>query len=389
MRAMIALALAVPLALAPVRPDAIRIDAFFDDWEGRPVMRLDEAVRGRVDDAADLGARIQVAWTTESLLVAAQVVDNRYQPGDGQLGDRLTLVWGSPPHQLEIVLRDLESPPPTARVDGRDVPGAKAQGTYRKDGWAVEAAVPLAALPGLVGEPVAFAAVIHDADEGREAEAVRATAPVDGALVPQAVTLQLSATAGLWARFEAEQPHAEPMRTLTGNLVGNPALPEEIRISPQEIVLLGHELPAGMGYAFATHGWRASPTLTTAELRNLDGRPGDELYVVHREWAVPGETEVEVAEIWGFSGGILRCLFAQKIAERSPGFGGEAVARIELVGGEREAARIEVHPAEVKGFNPGNYTSVDPPNMPFQPLPMPWEEKKPQRYHYAAEGWVR
>ncbi|MEZ4473426.1 MAG: hypothetical protein R3F60_22090 [bacterium] len=297
--------LLAPLALAPVRADAVKVDAFFNDWEGRPVLALTEAVRGRVDDAVDLGARVQIAWSETALLVAAQVVDDRFVYGDGASGDGLAFVWGSPPHRLEIVLRDLEDVPPIARVDGQAVPGARLYGTYRKDGWAVEASVPLGALPGLVGGPVRFAAVVQDVDEKGGAVAVRASSPLDARGAPTVVSLELSGGAGLEARFEAEQDHAEPLKRLAGNLYGGAGLPEQVRISDREIVVLGHELPDGVGYTFVTHGWRAGVTLVSAELRELDGRPGDELYVVHREWAVPGETEVEVAEIWVFSMG--RC----------------------------------------------------------------------------------
>lgn len=374
-------ALAVVLSLAPVRPDAIQVDAFFDDWEGRASLPLRDVVKGHPD--ADQ-ARLHLAWTPQHLLLAVQVVDDVYQPGDGQTGDRLTVAWEG--HTLEIVLRDLEDPPPLARVDGQAVGAAKFHGTRRKDGWAFEAAIPLGSLPGLVGAPVKLAVLIHDADERREADSVRATAPVDDRLQPTETTVHFGAAAGLAERFEAEQAHAEPLRTLTGNLYGGPALLEEVRISAQEVVVLGHELPAGMGYTFATHGWRASPTLVTAELRDLDGRPGDELFLVHREWAVAGETEVEVAEIWTVSSEGLRCLFAQKTAEISPGFGGEATTTVRFLPG-KGAARIEVPPATVKGFNPGNYVSVDPPEMPFFPLPMPWAHSKPLRYQLVDGTW--
>ncbi|MCB9546018.1 MAG: hypothetical protein H6706_09215 [Myxococcales bacterium] len=378
--------LLAPLALAPIRADAVKVDAFFNEWEGKAALVLSEAVRGRVDGPLDLGPRVQIAWSGTDLLVAAQVVDDRFQFGDGKAGDGLAFVWGDPPHRLDIVLRDLEDVPPIARVDGQDVKGATLRGTYRKDGWAVEAAIPLSALPGLVGGPVRFAALVQDADERGEEPAIRASAPLDARGAPTAVTLDLSASAGLEARYEAEQDHAEPLKRLTGNLYGGAGLPEVVRISDREIVVLGHELPDGVGYTFVTHGWRAGVTLVSAELKELDGRPGDELYVVHREWAVPGETEVEVAEIWSVFDGSLRCLFAQKTLERTPSMGAEAATALAFVG-KKPPLRIEVPPAKVTGFNPGNYRSVDPPDMPFNPLPMPWESKKGAAYTFKGDAW--
>ncbi len=372
--------LAAVLALAPIRPDAIQVDAFFDDWAGRESLPVRVAVRGEPD--ADQ-ARVHLAWTPEHLLLAVQVVDDRYQPGDGLTGDRLTLTWSG--HALEIVLRDLESPPPIARIDGRDVRAAKFHGTQRKDGWAFEAALPLGDLPTLVGEPVNLAVVIHDADETRAADSVRASTRVDAQLQALETTVHFGATAGLVDRFEAEQSHMAPLRTLTGNLYGGAGLLEEVRISAQEIAVLGHELPAGMGYTFATHGWRTNPTLGEVRLAELDGRPGQELFVTHREWAVPGETEVEVAEIWSVTAEGLRCLFAQKVGEFSPGFG-EASTQVEILPGP-PPVRLQVAPARVKGFNPGNYVAVDPPDMPFLPLPLPWQQAKPRQFRLVDGAW--
>ncbi|MEZ4465480.1 MAG: hypothetical protein R3F43_13645 [bacterium] len=266
--------LLAPLALAPVRADAVKVDAFFNDWEGRPVLALTEAVRGRVDDAVDLGARVQIAWSETALLVAAQVVDDRFVYGDGASGDGLAFVWGSPPHRLEIVLRDLEDVPPIARVDGQAVPGARLYGTYRKDGWAVEASVRWGRCRAWWGSRC-FAAVVQDVDEKRRRGGA-GEQPAGRAQGPTVVSLELSGGAGLEARFEAEQDHAEPLKRLAGNLYGGAGLPEQVRISDREIVVLGHELPDGVGYTFVTHGWRAGVTLVSAELRELDGRLGDD-----------------------------------------------------------------------------------------------------------------
>jgi hypothetical protein len=51
--------------------------------------------------------------------------------------------------RVDFVLADLEGEAPvTARVNGRPAKGVRVVGTQRVDGWAFEAALPLASLPG-------------------------------------------------------------------------------------------------------------------------------------------------------------------------------------------------------------------------------------------------
>lgn len=376
------LALATPLVLPPSAAQSVKVDGFFDEWAGRPVWTV-QPVRGApLESPSDLSARVQLAWTPTRLFFAVQVVDDKFQFGDGVQGDRLSFTW--PGHRLEIVLRDLEDRPPIARVNDRAVKGATLFGTYRKDGWAVEGSVPLKALPGLAGAPVKLAAVIHDADLKRAEQTILANVPVDATLQTDQTTLDISPTAGLEVRYRAEQSDGPPLTRLTGNLAGSKGLPETVLISDRAIAVLGHGLPGGVGYTFATHGWRGGVKIVDAQLIQADGRGPKELWVVHTEWAVPEQTQIEVTEIWGVRDGQLRALFGHKTGEWMPNRARPRSARSKVV---RKGARIFVHPAKVEGFNEGNWRAVDPPDMPFYPLILPWQRKTPVEYRFKKGEW--
>ncbi|MGK0360097.1 MAG: hypothetical protein ACI9U2_002404 [Bradymonadia bacterium] len=372
--------LSAPLALPPSASKSVQVDGFFDEWADRPVWTV-QPVRGpRLDGPGDLSARIQLAWTPKRLFFAAQVADDKFQFGDGVQGDRLSFTW--PGHRLEIVLRDLEGRPPIARLNDRPIKAAKLFGTYRKDGWAVEGSVPLKALPGLVGAPVKLAAVIHDADMKRAEQTVLANVPVDAKLQTDQTTVEFSATAGLDVRYRTEQSDGTPLRRISGNLTGSRALSETVLISDRAIAVLGHGLSGGVGYTFATHGWRAGVKIVEATLIQADGRGPKELWVVHTEWAVPEQTQIEVTEIWGVRDGQLRAMFGHKTGEWMPKR--DRSARSKVV---RKGSRIFVHPAEVEGYNAGNWRAIDPPDMPFYPLILPWQQKKPVEYRLKKGEW--
>lgn len=373
-------ALLAPLVLPPTSASAIRVDAFFDEWADRPTWTPLPMSGPPLDGPGDCAARIQLAWTPERLYFAAQVVDDKFQYGDGVQGDRLGFTWGD--HHLEIVLNDLEDRPPVARIDQKPIKGAKLVGTYRKDGWAVEGSIPWGALPDLRGRPVALAAIVHDADLERATQTILASTAIDDRLRAKATTLEMGQSAGLYDRYREEQQDGPPLTRLQGNLAGTKGLAEEVVISEKAIVVLGHGLPGGVGYTFATHGWRNGIELVEAKLINADRTGPMELWVVHKEWAVPDQTRIEVVEIWGIRDGQLRALFAHKTGEWMPRRQRAAQSKIAWKG-----TRILVHPAKVEGFNEGNWRDIDPPDMPFFPLILPWQRKKPAIYQLEGGAW--
>ena len=384
----------LPRIIGPSPAGDTAIDGFFNEWEARPTFALDVRVSGRSGGPTDLGGTVQLAYDADHLYVAAQVVDDVFQPGARTTGDRLELIFvpaGAKARRLRIVLNQLElGLPPALELDGRAYAQGAVSGTTRRDGWAVEARVRLRDLPGVAGTDLAFAAIVQDADaDPVNIEATLSTAALNAAGLPGTATVRLDATAEALATYLADRDHPALLGRYHGNVTGD-ALDELVLVTALDIVVAGR-LPDGATYLYFTHGWRTGAQLVSAELTDLDGRAGKELRVTHTEWAVPDEVQVEVVEIFGAHDGILRRMFAAKTAERFTKLRGDAVAALSVQGRGRGARTLKIGAAKVTGLNPGNYVDVDAHmGLPNEPLPLPWgDDKRGVVYTLQGEAWQR
>ncbi|MCB9528994.1 MAG: hypothetical protein H6701_11555 [Myxococcales bacterium] len=395
---MLIAALAAPLVVPPVEAGEIAVDAFFQDWDGRPTAIAETAASGRRDGSADLTARVQLAFDADRLYLAAQVKDDVFQPGGAGEGDRLFFVFApedpaqGPLRRVQIVLNTLEVRPPAVQIDGKPCPGCQTQGTTRRDGWAVEASIPLLQLPLHTQGPLKFAAYVFDADADAQApEGTITTDPIDADLVPKKVTLRLDPLLALdegqraWRNDRGDG--GLPLRSIVADVTGDP-FPEELRITPRDIVILGRDLPDRAAYLYITHGWRADPEIVRTELSNLDGQPGDELIVEHTEWSVPGEVRVGIVEVFGLHGGYLKRMFAHKTSVEIRGRG-RATSSFEVQRAGRDGARpLRVGVATLDGITEANWYDSDPEGViPARPLPLPWARKAPLDYVLRGDAW--
>lgn len=391
---MIALAwiLVLPLDLAPAPPGATQVDAFFDEWAERPKLHPKTLISGEKASATDLSADVQLSFDDRYLFFAVQTRDDAFVPGGRTTGDRLELrfVAAGKPYRIDVALNGLEDVQPTVHVGKKPIRGVKMAATERRDGWAIEFAIPLRAVRWLRNGPISFAAVFTDTDaDPVTPETVAATAVLSDAGDPVVATFELGGNAGLIDAFtKSEGDPGKQLQTLTGQVIhGGP--PETFLITDKHIVIVGHGLPQNAAYMYFSHGWRQGPEIRSAKLKNVDGRPGVELILEHSEWAVPGETQIAVTEIYGVHEGYLKRMFAQKVEEATPKNGAIARSELDLLK-KRGAYDIRVRPAKCKGFNEGNYVAVDlPGSVPFEPLPMPWEGKAGRRYALQRDVWNR
>lgn len=391
-------ALSAPLVIPPVEPGEISIDAFFDEWSGRPVAIAETPARGRRDGSADLTARVQFAFDADRLYLAAQVKDDQFQPGGAEEGDRLFFAFvpedkaQGPLRRVQIVLNTLEVRPPAVQVDGKPCPGCAAQGTTRRDGWAVEVSIPLLQLPLHTAGPLRFAAYVVDADaDATTPEGVITTDPVDADLVPKKVTLRLDPLLALeegQRAWRADRGDGGiPLASLVADVTGDP-FPEELRVTARDIVIIGRDLPDRAAYLYFTHGWRDDARLVRTELQNLDGQPGDELIVEHTEWSVPGEVKVGIVEVFGLHGGFLKRMFAHKTHVEIIGRG-RATSSFEVQRAGRDGAHpLRIGVAALDGITEANWYDSDPPGLiPARPLPLPWQRKAPVDYLLRDDAW--
>lgn len=388
-----AVALLAPLIIAP-SDDPPSVDAFFDDWSGRPVSLFDQTARGDRGGPADLSGVWRVAFDASRLYLAAEIVDDKFQPGGADEGDRLYFVFrpeDGPTRTVQVVLNTLEVRPPTVQVDGKPCPGCKTAGTMRVDGWAVEVSVPLIQLPLHTAGTVRSAALVHDADaDAHTVDAVVASAPVDGALEPTKKNLRLEALAALEEGrqiYRADRkPLGMPKRTLHADLFGDP-FPEEVLVTDDDIVIIGKDLPDRAAYMFFTHGWRGDPEVERAEFQDLDGVPGDELIIEHSEWSVPRQVRVGIVEVYGLHEGFWKRRFAHKVMEEIVGKG-RAVSTFEVLHGRGgEPRRLQIGVATLEGLERRDHYRSDPADFHAPPVPMPWEHKRPLVFRLKGEQW--
>lgn len=394
MPAALVAAILAALPLAPSPPGTIAVDAFFDDWKDLPVLPLEHLARGDLAGPGDLAGTVHVTFSDRTLFVGVQVRDDLFQPGYGRGGDRLALVFapaGRRPTTIDVVLNELEGAKPAeVRLRGRPVPGARVAGTTRRDGWAVELSLPLAAVPGALDGPVPFAAVVRDVDhDGVTVSAVVATAPIDGRGVPRAPTLHLDPAAGLYDRYRAERGVDPAIHARRRIDVSGDGVPELVVVNAADVVVLGRGLPGDAIYFYFTHGWADGAELLRLEAEDLDGRPGRELVVTRSAWRVPEKVRVEVLEIYGIREGFLKRMFGQQIAELRPAEGAELRARVRFLRA-RGPRRIAVSPARARKLTRATYTPPDlPGTRPYEPLPLPWETRRAVIYALEGDVWLR
>lgn len=384
---------AAPLIIAPSE-DSPTIDAFFDDWAGRPLSLFDRAVQGKRDGSGDLGGTWQVAFDVSRVYLSAQVVDDKFQPGGASQGDRLFFVFrpdDGPTRTVQVLLNTLEVRPPTVQIDGKPCPGCKTAGTMRVDGWAVEVSIPNMQLPLVGAGTVRSAGLVHDADaDATVVEGVISSAPVDGALAPTKKNLRLEALAALdegRAIYRADRkPLGMPKRTLHADVFGDAFL-EEVLITEDDIVLIGKDLPERAAYLYFTHGWREDPEVTRAEFAELDGVPGDELIVEHSEWSVEGEVRVGIVEIYGMHDGYWKRRFAHKVHVEFVGKGAATAPFEVLRKRDGKAHRLQIGVAVPDGLERRDHYRADPGDFYAPPVPMPWNRRKPLVFRLKGERW--
>lgn len=380
------------LGLAPVTPGTLTVDAFFDDWSEQPVLALDRTVRGSIAGPNDLIGRVQIAQQGESLFFALQIQDDTFQRGTSALGDGAEIVFKGPAGtaRFAIVLNQLEGTPAEVRRDGRPYKAAQVASTTRKDGWAVELSLPVAAFPGVREGEVGLAVTVRDADHDPSMEAVMSTGPIGRDGLPELPNVRLDAALGMYGLYESERGSTmTELARRKGNVAGDENA-EEIVVNDTDLVVAGRGLPEGATFFYFTHGWGSGATLKRFDLQELDGRPGKEIIVERVEHTA--DVDTEILEVYGVQDGLLKRMFAQKLAEVFTGRGAEVRARFKVLPpkGGKGPARFEVTAAAARNITEFDYPPEPPGIRSYQPLTLPWQEGAGSVF-YGLEGefWHR
>lgn len=379
------------LAIAPVPAGTLTVDAYFDDWYEQPAITLDRTVRGSISGPNDLVGRIQIAQQGESLFFALQIQDDTFQRGSPSNGDGAEIVFKGPAGtaRVQIVLNELEGRPAEVRLGGRILKNAQVASTTRKDGWAVELSVPMATFPGLRDGEVGLAVTVRDSDhDPTAAEAVLATGPLGDDGLPALPNLRLDAALGVYGLYQSERGamFAE-LSSTKGNVAGDENV-EEVVVNDTDVVVAGRGLPDGASFYYFTHGWRPGSTVRRLDLQELDGRPGKEI-IVERVHSAP-EVEMEILEVYGVHGGLLKRMFAQELAERFPARTAELRARFKVLPPKGKGpVRFEVTVAQATNITDFDYPPEPPGPRSYQPIPLPWQHAHSLFYSLEGDTWRR
>jgi hypothetical protein len=204
------------------------------------------------------------------------------------------------------------------------------------------------------------------------------------------------AALGVYGLYQSERGgDARPSwRRTKGDVAGDENVPEKVVVNDADVVVAGRGLPDGASFYYFTHGWRARlDGVVGWTCMELDGRPGKEI-VVERVEHPPG-VDVTILEIYGVSGGVLKRMFAQKLAEVFPDRGAEVRSRFRILprpagaAGKKAPARFEVTRAVVRGLDEFTYPPEPPGTRSHQPIPLPWQGEGSLFYGLSDDHWSR
>lgn len=379
------------LAIAPVPPGTLSVDAYFDDWYEQPVIALDRTVRGSIAGPDDLVGRIQIAQQGDAVFFALQIKDDTFQHGTVSHGDGAEIVFKGPAGtaRVQIVLNTLEGSPAEVRVGGRLLKTAQVASTTRKDGWAVELSVPMSTFPGLRDGEVGLAVTVRDSDhDPTAAEAVLATGPLGGDGLPELPNFRLDAALGVYGLYQSERGSTfAELSSTKGNVAGDENA-EEVVVNDTDVVVAGRGLPDGATFLYFTHGWRSGATISRLDLQELDGRPGKEILVERLEHTP--EVDVEILEVYGVHQGLLKRMFAQKLAESFPTRAAEVRSRFKVLPPKGKGpSRFEVTVAKATNITDFDYPPEPPGPRSYQPIPLPWQRAHSLFYGLEVDAWRR
>ncbi len=344
------------------------VDAFFDEWEDVTPISLSRVTQGSLSGENDLDATLHLAVAQNRLFIALQVVDDAFQFGTKIGGDRFRMKFGD--KELRVVLNDLEEHQPVVLLNQKPVKDAQVHGTSRVNGWAFEVSVPLSVLPDL-SSTLAFSAMIEDCDAAPgKIETVIET--------ERGETLKIDGSIGILDSYEQDRGPIEAFERISGKM--GTTLPVDLIAGAHDVVIMGRGLPDGSIYLYFTHGWRPTTKVLDMRIITLPGRSDPVLLLVHREWAIMKEFEVDVLEIYGMEGGYFKRMLAQKIAER------DLKQNVSLESSYKISAKgLEISPAIANGYNPGNYLDVDQnAGLPYDELLLPWNFEKPKIFKFVG-----
>lgn len=350
---------------APPAPDDVRIDGVAKEWTNT-WRATDYTLSGSRSGPSDADARVVLATDKDNIYVGAEVRDDRVVPD----ADHLELLIGFSGGSLRSVkLYPGVAGKSRARAiaGGGAVRGAKVVEAPAADGYSLEAQIPWSTFPDAKTARVGMrgAVLLHDADQGKQAHVVLATAGArDWAGLP---AIMIDPEIGLATGLLTQQRiRTEPAFNLIGNVFGD-AMKERVLIYGRYLVVLGPSYRSGAEYFFREIGVDASTGgLPRCDLQDLTGDGLADL-VLRKSFSQGGYT-VELLEVLSYAtgGDSPERIFAHEVSWRTPQ--GTIAGTAKITGNRIVLESGGANGASAKAFRPPFKTDAEPMLFPWGPV---------------------
>jgi hypothetical protein len=352
------------ISAEPVDDVKIRIDGDLREWPNK-MTDLGETLDGK-PSGGDPRVAATIAYDDGSLYVVLKIFDKKIvrTSAAGASEDHATLYLNFPKGQTYAL--DLFPGQPgkvagAVKIKGSAVNGAKIVEAPSDKGLNVEAQIPWTAFSEGSRTRVGLRATITytDADAAGSVKATIGTSQArSGKQMPP---LLLSNEQGLVESvIKAKGLSSEPARDAYGNVAGD-SMVERVAVWGGNLVIIGPHFRSGKEYYFADLGVDDASQVERLELIDFDGDAKDEIVVQKRVGASDKYREVlTVLKVGRDDQPFLA--FAHEVGIKTSD--GEIKNRVKL-----SKAGIEIAQGEAEGFDPGNFSEVQPGDMGATLLP--------------------
>jgi hypothetical protein len=350
----------------------ILVDGLLSDWDGVRAVTFDEArlARGQWSGPADASFSLRCNFDESALYLAIDVRDDTLvrTPAAGRGEDRIELRIGR--HRFTIHPGDQKTI--QTRIAGGPR-GLRVGDGLQQGGWAMEVAVPRAALPGMrLGAPsIAAEVVFIDSDVRGGSDKTRfGSGPIQ---------LSFEGQSALYTNFLNDRGLTpKDVRCDRTVDVGGDTKVERVLVADRFLAVLGGSL--GDNYYFTSIPAARGQDVLGCDFLDLTGDRKAEIILRYLERGGGGSREIYA--VYLFEEEKLRRIFAQEVKKE---LGGRRLtSRVSTRPARRGRGReIEVTPGEAVGFTAESYREERAQDV--EPILLPWSARKRVVYRWTGD----
>ncbi|MEZ4296524.1 MAG: hypothetical protein R3B70_16245 [Polyangiaceae bacterium] len=355
-----------------VEAKSVKLDGLPKEWTG--LTSLTTAVKGQ-PKKPDLEAKGAIAYDNTHLFIAADVTDDTYKPGL----DHVVLVLGFPggtSYEVSLYPGDPGKTAGSAKLAGKDIPGAKVVEAVKSGGYSLEASIPWSAfaMASSVRVGLRGGLFVHDAD-GSAVDAIAGSAKSAAyASLPQLATESEQALAdGL---IKQKGLKGAPKYNLLGDVAGD-SMKERVLVYDRYLIVLGSHFRKGSEYYFSDMGVDANSGMVPAcELKDVTG-DGQQEIVIRKRFGTSTKYREALQVLHFGKSEVPNILFQHEVSIVTPEGSVENTVT-QLQDGSKVAFKFE--PGTAKSFHAGNFKEAT--ERDYDAALLPWSTIKSQTYKF-------